>query len=175
MTAAFTIDARQVDAEARRWSLATVTLGARAFRLVERHGQLLLGRVKARASLPRTAGRAGDVTRAARSRQAAPFMGARQFGALLATSDVWSGVRLITGGYNRSLNMRMSLSATGPVAAVGTNDQRGRRLEFGFSGVDSRGRRYAQPPYPHFGPAVDETTPGFVQDAADLLPEVLGR
>lgn len=35
------------------------------------------------------------------------------------------------------------------VGIVGTNQKQGRRLEFGFVGVDARGRRYNQAPRPH--------------------------
>lgn len=31
-----------------------------------------------------------------------------------------------------------------------------RRLEYGFSGTDSLGRNYHQPPFPHFRPALEE-------------------
>lgn len=73
-----------------------------------------------------------------------------------------------TGDYRRSIDYRMVSSAGGIfVAAVGTNSPQGRRLEFGFTGVDSLGRYYDQPPYPHFGPALDETEPGFVEALGD--------
>lgn len=76
------------------------------------------------------------------------------------------GPRTVTGDYRRSIGMQMRGSAeVGTVSAVvGTNKPQGRRLEFGFVGADSAGRVYDQPPYPHFGPAFDETVEQFLDD-----------
>jgi hypothetical protein len=38
------------------------------------------------------------------------------------------------------------------------------RLEFGFVGVDSIGRHYNQPPFPHFRPAEDEVAPIYIAE-----------
>ena len=78
------------------------------------------------------------------------------------------GPRIQTGTYNRSIGLQTSISAGGPVATVGTNAPQGRRLELGFNDTDSLGRTYEQPPYPHFGPALDEIAPLFVTAIADL-------
>ncbi len=78
------------------------------------------------------------------------------------------GPRIQTGNYVRSMGMRMSVGLGGPVGSVGTNAPQGRRLELGFTGTDSLGRSYAQPPYPHFGPALDEIAPLFTAAIADL-------
>ena len=72
------------------------------------------------------------------------------------------GPRLITGDYNRSWNLRMQGNAFVAVASVGTDRPQARRLEYGFAGVDSIGRRYNQPPYPHARPAVFEIEPQFI-------------
>lgn len=72
--------------------------------------------------------------------------------------------RIQTGDYVRSI----TLSVTGTSALVGTNRVQGRRLEFGFTGVDAIGRHYDQPPYPHFGPALDEVAPGFILGMAAI-------
>lgn len=73
-----------------------------------------------------------------------------------------------TGDYRRSIGLRV-VSRGGVVTAfVGTNKPQGRRLEYGFHGADSLGRVYNQPPYPHFGPAVDATAPGFFSDMAKV-------
>jgi hypothetical protein len=37
---------------------------------------------------------------------------------------------------------------------MGTEEHQGARLEFGFTGVDSLGRHYTQPPFPHVQPAL---------------------
>ena len=58
-----------------------------------------------------------------------------------------------TGDYRRSITTQRIPDGV----AVGTNSVQGRRLEFGFTGADSLGRVYDQPPYPHFGPALEDT------------------
>lgn len=67
------------------------------------------------------------------------------------------GPRLITGDYVRSIALTIGVLT----AEVGTSKPQGRRLEWGFSGMDALGRVYDQPPYPHFQPAVDEVEPKF--------------
>lgn len=79
------------------------------------------------------------------------------------------GPRLITGDYVRSMNTRTSLSPAGPTATVGTAAPQGRRLELGYRGTDSRGRRYNQPPYPHWNPALDEVAPAFAAAIASII------
>lgn len=79
------------------------------------------------------------------------------------------GPRLITGNYVRSINTQMSIGFGNPTASVGTNAPQGRRLELGFTGVDSLGRNYDQPPYPHFSPAFDEIEPAFIAAIAGII------
>lgn len=78
------------------------------------------------------------------------------------------GPRIQTGNYVRSMALHVGVSGGGPTATVGTNAPQGRRLELGFSDTDSKGRRYSQPPYPHWGPALDEISPLFVTAIAAL-------
>ncbi|MEV0446303.1 hypothetical protein AB0I46_46175, partial [Streptomyces spectabilis] len=59
------------------------------------------------------------------------------------------------------------------VAEVGTNAPQGRRLEFGFVGVDSLGRHYNQPPFPHLGPAVATFGPLLVQELRSAVAGAL--
>lgn len=75
------------------------------------------------------------------------------------------GPRLQTGDYVRSITLRVGVLS----ADVGTNKPQARRLEFGFEGVDALGRYYDQPPYPHFGPAMDTIGPAFVAALAASL------
>lgn len=72
--------------------------------------------------------------------------------------------RIQTGDYVRSITLHLS----GLSAIVGTNRPQGRRLEFGFTGIDALGRNYDQPPYEHFRPALLETGPGFILAMAAL-------
>lgn len=82
------------------------------------------------------------------------------------------GPNVITGDYRRSITVEFYEGDGQFIATVGTNAPQGRRLEFGFHGVDSLGRLYNQPPLPHFGPAMDETAPGFNAGIALLLEEI---
>lgn len=74
-----------------------------------------------------------------------------------------------TGNYRRSWNTRLSRVGGLRMATVGTNMPQARRLEYGFHGVDSLGRHYDQPAYPHVGPAVDAITPQFASDLAQIV------
>jgi hypothetical protein len=67
------------------------------------------------------------------------------------------GPRAQTGDYRRSINEQTRSTSAGVTSEVGTNSPQGLRLENGFWGlVDSLGRLFHQPAYPHFGPAADE-------------------
>lgn len=101
----------------------------------------------------------------------------RHFGLLLQTrvranASGRPGPNAPTGDYRRSISHEHQ--ATGDVASsyVGTNAPQGRRLEFGFHGVDSLGRHYDQPPYPHFGPALDQVSGPFETALRQVAVEV---
>lgn len=79
-----------------------------------------------------------------------------------------------TGNYRRSIGFQIQTPGGGTVIGqVGTNMPQGRRLEMGFTGTDSLGRYYDQQPYPHFGPALDETQSGFLEDLSDAVVDTL--
>lgn len=78
------------------------------------------------------------------------------------------GPRIQTGNYVRSIGLQLGMSLAGPTATVGSNAPQARRLELGFKDTDSLGRAYDQPPYPHYGPALDEIAPLFVAAIAKL-------
>lgn len=73
------------------------------------------------------------------------------------------GPRVVTGNYRRSWNTRIVKTGDGISAVVGTNAVYGPRLEYGFSGTDSLGRNYNQPPFPHVAPALAQTEPKVVK------------
>ena len=80
------------------------------------------------------------------------------------------GVRFITGQYYRSWERGVLYRGTDhPAMYLGTNEPRARRLEYGFTGTDSLGRHYNQPPYPHAGPAFDETIPSIEAEINALI------
>ncbi len=64
---------------------------------------------------------------------------------------------VVTGTLRRSIRSTpIAKFGGGYMTSVGPNTEYGRRVELGFVGTDSLGRRYNQPPYPYFGPAVTE-------------------
>ena len=64
---------------------------------------------------------------------------------------------VVTGTLRRSIRSTgVQRLAGGYTSTVGPTVIYGRRVELGFKGADSRGRRYNQPAYPFFGPGVKE-------------------
>lgn len=66
-----------------------------------------------------------------------------------------------TGDYRRSWTVSSGKRGATHEAVVGTAKPQGRRLEYGFVGIDSLGRHYNQPPYKHVDPAKRELEPKF--------------
>lgn len=93
---------------------------------------------------------------------------------VVANASGRPGPEAPTGDYRRSLNRRTTKRVRSSEGQVGTDKPQARRLEFGFVGEDSLGRSYDQPPYPHFGPALDEVAPGFEADIA-LIPGIVAK
>lgn len=87
---------------------------------------------------------------------------------IMAHASGRPGPNVITGDYRRSWNT----THLGMASVVGTNKPQARRLEYGFYGPDRLGRVYHQPPFPHVGPAVDETIPGYNRDLAEILDDI---
>lgn len=80
------------------------------------------------------------------------------------------GPRRITSTYVDSIQVTRHRSLfDGTSISVETDEPRARRLEQGFIGQDSEGRIYHQPPYPHWGPAIEEITPLLLRDSADTF------
>lgn len=98
----------------------------------------------------------------------------RHYGALLRTRVMAKasgrpGPRTITGDYRRSWRNRFSGGGGGYKSETGTNEPQARRLEFGFNGMDSLGRVYNQPPFPHARPAFSEIAPEFTEGGRQLM------
>ncbi|MEU7576729.1 HK97 gp10 family phage protein [Streptomyces sp. NPDC041068] len=83
------------------------------------------------------------------------------------------GPRVITGRYRASWQSDVHRAGPVIVAEVGTNAPQGRRLEFGFVGVDSNGRHYNQPPFPHLGPAVATFGPLLTRELGAAIARTL--
>jgi len=62
------------------------------------------------------------------------------------------GPEIQSGAYKNSIMMTKESSLA---YRVFTTSPYANRLEFGFSGVDALGRKYNQPAFPHWQPAVD--------------------
>jgi hypothetical protein len=74
------------------------------------------------------------------------------------------GPRVQTGDYRRGISLQTgrtvgTAGASVPFATVFSTSPQGQRLENGFVGVDSLGRHYHQPAFPHFAPALAEVAP----------------
>lgn len=128
-----TIDTRQVQALSSDLVAATTQAVNRVAPIVRHHGQLLESRVKANAS----------------TGYHSP--GQRHI------PGTGPGPNVATGDYRRSIGPVEIVTEGSVVSAVlGSAAPQAARLEYGFVGTDSRGRHYAQPPFPHFGPGIDE-------------------
>jgi hypothetical protein len=80
------------------------------------------------------------------------------------------GPRRITGKYIRSWhtdNRKGFGYRAGYSASVVSAAPQAYRLEYGFSAMDSIGRIYHQPPFPHVRPAVDAIVPMWQQAMSD--------
>ena len=93
--------------------------------------------------------------------------------AVKAAASGRPGPNVVTGDYRRSISLTVSMEGISAVAHVGTDRPQGRRLEFGFHGADSLGRVYNQPPYAHFGPAVQIVGPLFQTGVAGIARGLL--
>jgi len=95
--------------------------------------------------------------------QAATIEGANVLRALIvANASGRPGPEIQSGAYVSSWKVNTSRSGVtrGTITvSVSSNASQARRLEYGYVGTDSAGRHYAQPPYPHVRPAVDEARP----------------
>lgn len=65
------------------------------------------------------------------------------------------GPNVISGDYRRSWQPTPTRRLPyGAMCTLVTDEPQGRRLEFGFVGIDSIGRHYNQKPFPHVQPAL---------------------
>ena len=83
------------------------------------------------------------------------------------------GPRRVTGDYTRTMNARFERSGQGLTGTIGTNAVQAMRLEFGFVGTDSLGRRYNQPPYPHWRPAFEWMTANVRSELPGVIAQAI--
>jgi hypothetical protein len=89
--------------------------------------------------------------------------------ALISHSSGRPGPQVITGAYNSNYDVH---TADGDLTVeAGNSSPQSDRLEYGFAGVDSAGRHYNQPPFPHFRPTLEEVSEPYAND----IMEAFGR
>jgi hypothetical protein len=91
---------------------------------------------------------------------------------VMAKASGRPGPNAVTGDYRRQWQNQFTGGGGSFKSTTGTAAVQARRLEYGFNGMDSLGRVYNQPPYPHARPAFDEVAPMFENDVRALLAEV---
>lgn len=75
-----------------------------------------------------------------------------------------------TGRYADSI--QVEVTADGII--VWTEAPQAMRLEYGYVGVDSLGRHYAQAPQAHWGPATDQLVGEYVEGLRNIITRRLG-
>jgi hypothetical protein len=83
------------------------------------------------------------------------------------------GPNVITGDYRGSWRTETRRLPYGAICTLGTDRPQGRRLEWGFTGTDSIGRSYNQPPFPHVQPALPFIEATLMASMRLALAEVL--
>lgn len=81
------------------------------------------------------------------------------------------GPRAQTGDYRQSIAQVNGMDRGAAVSVVSTNSPQARRLEYGFNDVDALGRRFHQPPLPHWRPAIPKAE-AFFLEMADRATDV---
>ena len=76
-----------------------------------------------------------------------------------------------TGWYRTSIRADKPTDSKQPVSYVGSPMPQTRRLEFGFADTDKLGRKYNQPPRPHWRPTFDLNKATYLDIMAKALVE----
>jgi len=99
---------------------------------------------------------------------------ATRAGALVVQNDAKQRAPYRTGTLRRSIHTEITSRKYNQVEAlVGTDVEYAQRIEMGFSGVDSLGRRFNQPPNPYLRPALDENQDAVQKEIANVFRELL--
>jgi hypothetical protein len=85
------------------------------------------------------------------------------------------GPNEITGEYKESIQYKPFAVSAGLGAEVFSDAPQAFRLEYGFVGIDSAGRHYQQPPFPHFRPAIQSMSDEFYEAVDAAIGKALGR
>ena len=76
-----------------------------------------------------------------------------------------------TGQYRNSIKADPPTNPFDPISYVGSQLPQTRRLEFGFAQADKLGRKYNQPPRPHWRPTFDLNKATYLNIMAKVLEE----
>lgn len=80
------------------------------------------------------------------------------------------GPNKVTGDYVNRFRIVKEKVFGGVRVSVVNDHPATARLELGYTGVDSLGRVYNQPPFPHWRPARETVGPKYTQAARDRVP-----
>ena len=134
----------------------------------------LLGVAEVRAALEKVAAEAAAASReiVAKSAALVEAEAKKNFEGSHAKGQPHSGgskPNVVSGDLRRSIRHEpVEPDGFGYKTRVGPGMVYGRRVELGFTGTDSKGRHYNQPPYPYFRPAVESTAPKLELLAAEV-------
>lgn len=81
----------------------------------------------------------------------------------------------LTGTLRRSITIRVEIKGTKVIVTIGTNLEYAPRQEFGFRGVDARGRKYNQPARPFFRPGFDENKAAAIREVETVLKMLINK
>lgn len=91
------------------------------------------------------------------------------------TGEYWKSIQYHSGVTGNTYSSQTGRISRGFEAEVFTDKPFGRRLELGFVGVDSLGRHYNQPPFPHWGPAIEEIDHKFFMEMEYVIDSAFIR
>ena len=95
---------------------------------------------------------------------------ALEAGAVIIVNEARRRVRVDTHDLQRSIEKETVVENDEEVVTVvGPNAPYGRRIELGFTGTDSLGRTYNQPPYPYLRPAYEENKDRVEKEVAEVF------
>lgn len=80
-----------------------------------------------------------------------------------------------TGTYKRSIHMESEIKGQEVRVMIGSDAPQTMRLEFGFVGLDKLGRRYNQPPQPHFRPGIEGNQEEIKDEIRAALQQMIRR
>ena len=100
---------------------------------------------------------------------------ALEAGALIIQNGAKYRVLVDTHDLQRAIHYEaVEETPTRVIVVVGPTVPYGRRIELGYSGTDSKGRTYNQPPHPYLRPAYEENKNKVEQEVFDVFELLKG-